>query len=77
MNAPRLLFALALGMAALPVAAQKGPVVVPPDEASSNVQRVLSEIHWNTNLAAAEAQARREGKLVFLVHMKGKIDGMT
>ena len=77
MNVQRLFLALVLGSAALPASSQKGPKVVPPDEASSNVQRVLTEICWNNNLAAAESQARREGKLVFLVHMKGKIDGMT
>jgi hypothetical protein len=76
MDSRRLLIGIAFCLIASAAVAQKRPIV-PPEEASGNVHRVLSEIHWNTNLASAEAQARREGKLVFLVHMKGKIDGMT
>lgn len=53
------------------------PRVIAPEEASKNVSRLVTEIPWQTSLATAKAQARRENKLVFWVHMRGKIDGYS
>jgi hypothetical protein len=39
--------------------------------------RVVNDIQWNTSLPAAEAQARREGKMVMWIHMLGDIKGAT
>ena len=73
----RLVNTIAVGLCLTGVAAiaQKG--VVPPEQASGNVSRLLSEIPWQTSLATAEARARRENKLVFWVQMRGKIDGYS
>jgi hypothetical protein len=39
--------------------------------------RVVTNIHWNTSLAQAEQQARRQGKMVMWVHMLGSMEGAT
>ena len=44
---------------------------------SSRVQTLTGQIDWNTNLKDAQAQARQQNKLVFWMHMLGKIDGAT
>jgi hypothetical protein len=44
---------------------------------SSRVQTLTGQIDWNTNLKDAQAQARQQHKLVFWMHMLGKIDGAT
>jgi len=41
------------------------------------VHKLTSDINWQTKLPAAEAEAQNTGKLVFWVHMVGKIEGAT
>jgi hypothetical protein len=41
------------------------------------VHKLTSDIKWETKLNAAEAEAAKDNKLVFWVHMVGKIDGAT
>ena len=44
---------------------------------SERVHELTSDIHWYNDLKEAEAQAQQQGKLVFWMHMLGKIDGAT
>lgn len=46
-------------------------------EARAFSQKLETEINWHRSLPEAQAQARREGKLVFWMHMLGKLDGIT
>jgi hypothetical protein len=41
------------------------------------VHKLTSDIAWQTKLNVAEDQAQKENKLVFWMHMLGKIDGAT
>jgi hypothetical protein len=41
------------------------------------VQKLTSDIKWQTKLNLAEDEAQKENKLVFWMHMLGKIDGAT
>jgi hypothetical protein len=41
------------------------------------VHQLTSQIHWYENLHQAEAEAQKEGKLIFWMHMLGHIDGAT
>jgi len=41
------------------------------------VHKLTTGIKWETKLPLAEAQAGTDGKLVFWMHMLGKIDGAT
>ena len=42
-----------------------------------NELKTASEIPWTMSLCRAEEQARREGKMVFWIHMLGDIKGAT
>jgi hypothetical protein len=53
------------------------PKFVPGYEAHTRASKLTSEIHWYQNLPSAEAEARRQGKLVFWMHMLGHLDGTT
>ena len=55
---------------------QKGRRIT-PEEAQANAIRTIHEIRWQPSLETALATARREGKLVFWMHMLGRIDGDT
>jgi hypothetical protein len=44
---------------------------------SSRVNTLTNQIDWQTNLKDAENLAREQNKLVFWMHMLGKIDGAT
>jgi hypothetical protein len=44
---------------------------------SQRVHALTSDIDWYKSLNKAEDTAREQGKLVFWVHMLGKIDGAT
>ncbi len=44
---------------------------------STRVNTLTNQIDWNTDLKKAEQQAREQNKLVFWMHMLGKIDGAT
>ena len=41
------------------------------------VHKLTTGIKWETKLPEAEARASTDGKLVFWMHMLGKIDGAT
>jgi hypothetical protein len=53
------------------------PVLLTGSVARYNEIKVASEIPWHTSLYDAEMQARREGKMVFWIHMLGDIKGAT
>lgn len=59
---------------ATPVRAEK---VLEGQVCSEKVHALTSEIEWYKSLHKAEDAARNQGKLVFWVHMLGKIDGAT
>lgn len=44
---------------------------------SQRIHQLTNDIDWHKSLSKAQEDARREGKLVFWVHMLGKIDGAT
>ncbi len=45
--------------------------------AKENIDRVNSDIRWNTSLYQALEQARRENKMVLWVQMIGQMSGST
>jgi len=55
----------------------KKPHIVPGDVALDRTEQLVSEIQWNRNLSQAEAQARKQGKMIFWVQMLGDINGTT
>lgn len=64
---------------AKPARKRNGPVgtVVDAATVAANVDKVVHDIPWAASLDQAEAQAARDGKLVFLVHALGELDGLT
>ncbi|MDX2106749.1 MAG: hypothetical protein SFY67_10150 [Candidatus Melainabacteria bacterium] len=56
---------------------QKKMMLMPGDVAKENIQKVTSEIRWNTNLNSALAQAARQHKMVLWVHLVGNLSGAT
>jgi hypothetical protein len=60
-----------------PAMAQQTPKFVPGNVTHTQTSKLTSEIHWYQNLPTAEADARRQGKLVFWMHMLGQLDGTT
>lgn len=52
-------------------------MVVPSDVASKSAYVTNKGINWYQSLDQARAEARREGKLVFWLHMLGSINGAT
>jgi hypothetical protein len=53
-------------------------VTVLPGEVADKQAYVTNKgIRWYTSLDDAEAEAKKEGKLVFWLHMLGTIDGAT
>jgi len=47
------------------------------DEANKNNSKLVKEIHWYQNLDEAQAVAKKQHKLIFWIHMLGKLDGCT
>lgn len=45
--------------------------------AKENIDKVNGNIRWNTNLAQALEQARRENKMVLWIQMIGQMSGST
>lgn len=45
--------------------------------AKENIDKVNGNIRWNTNLAQALDQARRENKMVLWIQMIGQMSGST
>lgn len=78
MNAKTLtaLAALVLFSATVP-ARSEHMTVVPAEDANKHAYVTNKGIQWYTSLEDAQAEARREGKLVFWLHMLGTIDGET
>lgn len=66
---------LALMLGALGYAQQKGHVA--PEEAKTNAEKLIAEIKWHDSLESTLADARKENKLAFYMHMLGKIDADT
>lgn len=80
------IFPLALSMMAvgllvaspnLPQPAQAAPGLVSGEEQWENVNALTSQVQWFRDLNQAEQSARQKGKMVFYMHMLGKIDGAT
>ena len=51
--------------------------VIPAPEAASQAKSVKYSINWINSLPDAQAQARREHKPIFWMHMLGNIDGFA
>lgn len=58
----------------VPVQAEK---VLQGEVCSERVHELTSNVQWFKNLHKAEDAAREQGKLIFWLHMVGKIDGAT
>ena len=67
----------ALATALLLPSAAQAQNVIPGAQAQQNVSRLLSQVPWTTSLEQAKAQAQKEGKLIFWVHMLGSLNGDT
>ncbi len=50
---------------------------IAPEVAQECATKLVTEIKWHDSLDTALATARKENKLVFYMHMLGKIDGDT
>jgi len=50
---------------------------VPATEASRNAHVVNKGVHWYTGMEEAQAAAKKEGKLIFWMHMLGTMEGAT
>lgn len=61
----------------LPQPVQAAPGLVSGQEQWENVNTLTSQIQWFRDLNQAEQAARQKGKMVFYMHMLGKIDGAT
>ncbi|MGD9684080.1 MAG: hypothetical protein AB7W16_23160 [Candidatus Obscuribacterales bacterium] len=53
------------------------PKLLPGYAAKENIDQVNKGIKWHTNLAAAESDARQQGKMILWIHLVGKMDGAT
>jgi hypothetical protein len=47
------------------------------DQNFRNVTNLTSQMRWYDGLAQAEWEAKRDGKLVFWLHMLGNLSGAT
>ncbi len=73
----RLISAAALAIAATVIPAFAAPVILNGALTQQRVAGLTNEIAWSTSLAQAQWQARREGKMIFWVHMLGDMKGAT
>jgi hypothetical protein len=69
--------ALSLALLATMIPVFAGPMVLDGQLTQTRVSGLNSEIKWNTSLGQALDTARREGKMVFWVHMLGSMNGTT
>ncbi|MCA9802141.1 MAG: hypothetical protein KC777_09150 [Cyanobacteria bacterium HKST-UBA02] len=53
------------------------PKLLPGYAAKENIDQVNKGIKWHTNLAAAESDARQQGKMILWIQLVGKMDGAT
>ena len=44
---------------------------------TTQVHKLTADINWQTKLNVAENEAQKDNKLIFWMHMLGKIDGAT
>jgi len=51
--------------------------VIQGEVCEENVHKLTSDIEWYKNLHKAEDAAKKDGKMIFWLHMVGKIDGAT
>lgn len=76
-----MLLAMALASLTLPLRAEAKPMssnrFLEGSVAKQNIDRVNSNIRWNTSLSQALEQARRENKMVLWVQMIGQMSGST
>lgn len=76
-----LISALALASLTLSLPAEAKPMMstrlIQGSVAKENIDRVNSNIRWNTSLYPALEQARRENKMVLWVQMIGQMSGST
>jgi hypothetical protein len=68
---------MALGVATSTVMPAWAEKVLEGEVCSANVHKLTTEIDWYKNLHKAEDAAGKDGKMIFWVHMVGKIDGAT
>ena len=54
-----------------------GPRVLSGEVVQDRVVGLTTAIPWCHSLSQAQSVARQEGKMIFWVHMLGKIDGAT
>ena len=40
-------------------------------------RQLMAMIHWHRSLEAAKAEARKENKLIFWMHLLGSVDGFA
>jgi len=66
-----------LGFALSTVAPARAEKVLQGEVCSANVHKLTTDIDWYKNLHKAEDAAKKDGKMIFWVHMVGKIDGAT
>ena len=72
-----LALSLALCLCSPPLGLADHLTVVPSDEANKQAYVTNKDIRWYRSLEEAQAEARKEGKLVFWLHMLGTMDGAT
>jgi hypothetical protein len=70
------MLAASMLLSAVPVSAENMSVLMSED-ARRNAHVVNKGIKWHTSLEEAQAQAKKEGKMIFWMHMLGTIDGAT
>jgi hypothetical protein len=68
---------LAMTLAANVFPAFSAPMILDGQVSQERVNEMTQAISWNTNLYTAEMEARRQGKMVFWVHMLGSMTGAT
>ncbi|HEY9732332.1 MAG TPA: hypothetical protein V6C89_10495 [Drouetiella sp.] len=72
-----MLAVLVSASAALSIPAAQAEKVLEGQVCSARVHALTSDIDWYKNLNKAEDEAQKSGKLIFWLHILGKIDGAT
>jgi predicted component of type VI protein secretion system len=60
-----------------PFAAVAAPNLLSGQVAEERVKDLTTQVQWYHNLGKAESAAKKDGKLIFWMHMLGEIDGCT
>lgn len=61
---------------AMPAPAAR-PMLVSGEKTMENTTKLTQEINWHKDLSSAKADAARQGKMIFWMHMLGQLDGTT